>query len=305
MDFDQRDLRLFQAIARLSSITQAAESQHLSLPAASARVRALEGHAGVALLTRKARGVSLTPAGEAFVHHARAILLQTEELRADLREYARGLRGHVRVYANTTAVTDILPAVLPGFLKVNPQVNVELRERQNPEIVLGVLDGHADVGIVSMRMEAPGLRAMHFSTDNLVLVVPRGHVFAKRKAVSFAETLDEAHIGMHAGSTLSEQLASATAQLGRRLRLRVELSSFDAVCRMVAAGVGIGVVPALSARRHVLDLPIVQVQLKDAWRVRERYVLVREGEALPLYAQALVEALVRGGKSWASGERKP
>ena len=291
MDFDQRDLRLFQAIARLSSITKAAQSQHLSLPAASARVRALEGHAGVLLLVRKARGVSLTPAGEAFLHHARAILRETEELRADLREYTRGLRGHVRVYANTTAVTDILPAVLPGFLKANPQVNVELRERQNLEIVHGVLDGQADVGIVSTRMDAAGLRAIHFSTDNLVLVVPRGHRFAKRKSISFAETLDDAHIGMHVGSTLREHLATATAQLGRRLRLRVELSSFDAVCRMVAAGVGIGVVPALSARRHLADLPIVQVQLTDPWRVRERYVLVRDGEALPAYAQALVEAL--------------
>ncbi len=303
MDFDQRDLRLFLAIARLSSITQAAETEHLSLPAASARVRTLEVHAGIPLLNRKPRGVSLTPAGEAFLHHARAILRETEELRADLREYTRGLRGHVRVYANTTAVTDILPAVLPAFLKANPQVNVELTEKQNPEIVLGVLDGHADVGIVSMRMDAPGLCAIPFSTDNLVLVVPRGHRFAKRKSISLAETLDEAHVGMHAGSTIREQLSFATAQLGRKLRLRVELSSFDAVCRMVGAGVGIGVVPALSARRHLAEMPIAVVQLTDPWRVRERHVLFREGEALPSYAHALIDVLVKSGGKWGVAEK--
>ena len=292
MDFDQLDLRLFQAVAQLLSITRAAEAQHLSLPAASARMKALEQHAGVPLLVREARGVRLTPAGDAFLHHARAILRQTEQLRSDLHEYERGLRGHVRIHANTTAVTDILPAVMPAFLKANPKVNVELQERQNPQIALGVLDGQADVGIVSTRMDPPGLRAIHFSTDSLVLIVPRGHRFARRKNIAFAATLDEPHVGMHAGSTLREQLSKVTAEVGKPLKLRIELASFDAVCRMVAAGVGIGVVPEMSARRHLADLPLVQVELTDAWRVRERYVLVREGETLPAYAQALIDILV-------------
>jgi DNA-binding transcriptional LysR family regulator len=292
MDFDPRDLRLFRAIAQLSNITRAAELLALSLPAASARIRALEKHAGVPLLERHARGVTLTSAGQAFLHHARAILRQTEELKADLADYSRGLRGHVRIHANTTAVTDILPAVLPGFLKANPKVNVEIVERQNPEIVLGVLEARADIGIVSTHIESPGLRAVHFTTDRLVLVVPRGHRIARRKSISYAETLDEPHVSMHAGSTIRDQLAKATALSGRALKLRVELSSFDAVCRMAAAGVGVGIVPEISARRNLVELPLVQVELTDAWRVRERYALVREGETLPAYAQALVDALV-------------
>lgn len=305
MDFDQLDLRLFQAIAQLCSITRAAQAQRLSLPAASARVKALETRAGVSLLIRQARGVSLTPAGEAFLHHARAILRQTEDLRADMQEYHSGLRGHVRIHANTTAVTDILPAVLPDFLRANPNVNVELQERQNRAIVLGVRDGQADIGIVSTRMEAPGLRAIHFATDNLVLVVPQGHRFARRRSISFAQTLDEAHVSMHAGSTIREQLAVATAQAGKSLRLRVELSSFDAVCRMVAAGVGVGVVPDMSARRHLAKLPIVQIELTDSWRVRERYVMTRDGEVLPAYAQALIDALMACGTPLASQAERP
>lgn len=291
MDFDQLDLRLFHAIAQLSNITRAAEAQHLSLPAASARIRALEAHAGVPLLHREARGVRLTPAGEAFLHHARGILRQTEQLRLDMREYARGLRGHVRIQGNTTAVTDILPAVLPAFLKANPKVNVEVQERQNPQIAMAVLDGTADVGIVSTRMEVPGLRAIHFSTDRLVLVVPCGHRFARRKRIPFADTLGEPHVGMHAGSTLREHLSQVTALMGQTLHFRVELSSFDALCHMVAAGVGIGVVPEMSARRHLATLPIVQVELADEWRVRERYVLVRDDERVPAYAQSLIDAL--------------
>lgn len=293
MSFDLLDLRLFHSIAQLSNITKAAEEQHLSLPAASARVRALEQNAGVALLKREARGVRLTPPGEAFLHHVRGMLRQTEQLWADMREYERGLRGHVRIHANTTAVTDILPAVLPEFLHANPQVNVEIQERQNPEIAQAVFDARADIGIVSTRMEVPGLRTIHFSTDRLVLVVPKGHRLARRKSISLAATLDESHVGMHTGSTLREHLSQVTALLGRELRFRVELASFDAMCRMVAAGVGIGVVPEISARRNLSALPIVQVELTDAWRVRERCVLVREGEALPTYSQTLIDSLMR------------
>lgn len=291
MNFDLLDLNLFHSIGQLSNITRAAQAQHLSLPAASARVRALEERAGVALLEREARGVRLTPAGEAFLHHARGILRQTEQLRLDMHEYTRGLRGHVRIHANTTAVTDILPVVLPAFLHTNPKINVELQERQNPEIAQAVLDARADIGIVSTRMDVPGLRTIHFSTDRLVLVVPKGHRLARRKSISLAATLDESHVGMHAGSTLREHLSQVTSIMGRTLRFRVELSSFDAVCRMVASGVGIGVVPEISARRNLGELPIVQVQLTDAWRVRERCVLIREGEVLPPYSQAVVDAL--------------
>jgi DNA-binding transcriptional LysR family regulator len=292
MNFDLADLRLFLEVGQLSNITRAAQAQHMSLAAASARIKALEARAGVPLLYREARGVRLTAAGEAFLHHARGILRQSEQLRADMHEYGRGLRGHVRVFANTTAVTDILPAVLPAFLKVNPKVNVELQELANAQIALGVRDGRADLGIVAGQVDTLGLRAIHFSTDRLVLVVPRGHRFARRKSVLFAETLDDDHVGMHPGSTLQDFLATVTANLGRTRRLRVELSSFDAMCRMIGAGVGIGVVPESSARRNLADMPVVQVELEDPWRVRERYVLVREGENIPAYAQALVDALV-------------
>lgn len=292
MNFNAVDLRLFLAIAQVSSITGGAEARHISLAAASARVKALEEGAGVPLLIREARGVRLTPAGEAFLHHARAILRQTEALRAELNEYSRGLRGHVRVHANTTAFTDILPQVLSGFLQTHPRVNVELQERQNADILTDVLNGSADLGIVSARVDAPGIHSVHFSTDRLVLVVPRGHRLARRKPMAFTDTLDEDFVGMHPSSTLTQFLAAVTAGTGKPMRIRVQLSNFDAVCRMIGTGVGIGIVPASSAQRHLADMPVVQVELRDAWRIRERFVISREGEPLPAFAQALVDALL-------------
>lgn len=291
MHFDLTDLRLFVATADEGNMTRAAERQHLSLAAASARIKSLEAQSGLSLLYREARGVRLTPAGEAFLHHARGVLRQVDQLRVDLQEYSGGLRGHLRVFANTTAVTDFLPDILPSFLTDNPKINIDLQEKPNPEIARGVLDGRADIGIVAGKVDTLGLQAIHFSTDRLVLATAKGHRFAKRKKIAFAETLDEDQVGMQSGSTLQTFLAQVTDALGKPLKLRIQLSSFDAMCRMIGAGVGVGIVPESAARRNQAAMGIALVELTDAWSIRERYILVRKRQALPRYADALIATL--------------
>jgi DNA-binding transcriptional LysR family regulator len=302
MQFDLTDLRLFVRTADEGNLTRAAAAQHLSLAAASARVKALEAQAGLPLLYRQARGMRLTPPGEAFLHHARGLLRQVNQLSTDLQEYHAGLRGHVRVHANTTAVTDFLPEILPAFMIANPRVNIDLQEKPNADIARGVLDGHADLGIVSSAVDTLGLQAIHFSTDRLVLVTPRAHPFARRQTIAFADTLDEDQLGMHHGSTIHTFLTGVTDRLGRTLKLRIQLSSFDAMCRMIGAGVGIGVVPESAARRHRDSLQLALIELIDPWSVRERYVLVRDRERLPAYARALIDTLCEHYAS--SGERR-
>lgn len=292
MDFDLTDLKLFVSIAEEGSLTRAALLMHMSLAAASTRVKGLEVRAKLPLLYREPRGVRLTPPGEAFLHHAKSVLRQANSLRADLEEYGKGLRGHVRVHANTTAVTDFLPEILAEFLSRNHRVNIDLKERPNPDIALGVKDGQADIGIVAGEIDLLGLRSIHFSTDRLVLVVPRGHRLARVPAVAFADILDEDAVGMQERSTIQSFLSAISERLGKRLRLRVQVSSFDAMCRMISAGVGIGIVPESAARRNVRRMKLCRVELTDEWRVRERYILVRSGDKLPLPAQALIDAIV-------------
>ena len=291
MQFDLTDLRLFVATAELGNLTRAAERQHLSLAAASARIKALETQAGLQLLTREARGVRLLPQGEAFLHHARLVLHQTDRLRDELLAYGGGLRGHLRVFANTTAVTDFLPELLPAFLAAHPRINVDLQEKPNAQIPRGVREGRADIGIVAGNVDTLGLEAIHFSTDRLVLVTSRQHRFARRKRIAFAETLEEDAVGMAQGSTLQAFLAQITEHLGRRQKLRIQLGSFDAMCRMIGSGVGIGVVPESAARRNQQAMRLALIELGDDWCVRERYLLVRDRASLPTYAKALVEAL--------------
>lgn len=291
MHFDLQDLRLFVRVAESGSLTRAASLQHASLAAVSARIKSLEEQAGMQLLIRQARGVQLTPSGEAFLHHARLMLSQLESLRSDLQEYAGGLRGHLRVHANTTAVSEILPGVLPGYLAKHAGVNVDLQEKPNTEIAKAVLDGRCDVGIVAGPVDAFGLQSIHFDTDRLVLAAPRKHPLARRKAVSFAEVTNEDMVGMHQGSTLQNFLEAEARQLGKSLKLRIQLSSFDAMCRMIGAGVCVGVVPESTALRHQESQRIALVRLVDAWSLRERFILVRSRASLPAYVQDLIGIL--------------
>lgn len=291
MHFDLNDLRLFVATAELGNLTRASEKQHLSLAAASARIKSLEAQCGLPLLTREARGVKLLPQGEAFLHHARLMLNQTDRLRDELLAYGGGLRGHLRVFANTTAVTDFLPELLPAFLAAHPQINVDLQEKPNALIARGVRDGQADLGIVAGNVDTLGLESIHFSTDRLVLVTSRKHRFARRRRIAFAETLDEDAIGMQQGSTLQAFLGQITDNLGKRQKLRIQLGSFDAMCRMIGSGVGIGVVPESAARRNLESMQLALIELSDAWSVRERHLLMADSATLPTYAKALVETL--------------
>ncbi len=293
MNFDVLDLRLFVTAAELGSLTRAAERQHLSLAAASARLKALEEQAGVPLFRREARGVRLLPQGEAFLHHARAMLQQTEQLRAEMDEYGGGARGHLRVFANTTAVTDFLPEILPAYLQAHPRINVDLQEKPNTVIPRGVLDGRADIGIVAGQVDTLGLDQVHFSTDRLVLATHRNHRLAAREVVAFAETLDEDAVGMQPGSTLHAFLAGIADGLGRRQKLRLQLGSFDAMCRMIGGGVAIGVIPESAGLRNRDSLGLALVPLSDSWAVRERYLLVRDRARLPEHAAGLVEAVCR------------
>jgi DNA-binding transcriptional LysR family regulator len=291
MRFDLNDLRLFVAAAEEGNLTRAAGRQNLSLAAASSRIKALENQTGQALLYRQARGVQLSPPGQAFLHHARLILHQVEQMRTDMSDYAGGQRGHLRVFANTTAVTDFLPELLPSYLADNPQVSIDLQEKPNTAIVRGVHDGHADLGIVAGQIDGLGLERLHFSTDRLVLATARSHPLASRSQVAFAETLDEDAIGMQPGSTLSLFLSQVTEDIGRPMKLRIQLSSFDAMCRMIGAGVGVGIVPESTAYRYRDAMGLALIELSDAWSVRERYIVSRERASLPAYAQSLIERL--------------
>ncbi|OWJ66043.1 LysR substrate-binding domain-containing protein [Inquilinus limosus] len=301
MRFDLTDLRLFLHIAEAGSITAGAGRAALALASASARIRGMEAAAGTALLRRGRRGVAPTPAGEAVLHHARLVLQQMERLRGELGDYARGLKGHVRILGNTAAVTEFLPEPLAEWLAAHPRIDIDLEERPSHAIVEAVAAGLADLGIVADMAGggaaegggAEGLVRIPFRIDRLVLAVPRGHPLAARRRIAFAEALGEDFVGLSPGSALQDHLARHAARAGRPLALRVRLGGFDAVCRMVEQGVGLAVVPETAARRCRRSMAIRAVPLSDPWALRRLSICIRSLDALPAHARRLVEHLAQ------------
>ena len=288
MHFDLVDLRLFIQIAESPSMTQGARKAFMSPAAASARIKSLEESLASRLLYRDSRGVELTPAGKLFLHHARVIMRQVDYMKNEFTEYGAEASGHIKIFANTTAATEFLPEILAGFLAQRPGVTVDLQERISRDIVRGVMDGSTDLGIIAGPIKADGLQVIHFSTDQLILVTPLDHPLAARKKVKLTETLAYPHIGLHEGTTLLRFLNEQVALSGQTLNMRIKVYSFEAMCRMVEAGVGLAILPESSARRHQHTMGLHIVELDEPWRVRERSILVRDLEALPAVIRALI-----------------
>jgi DNA-binding transcriptional LysR family regulator len=291
MRFDLSDLRLFLNVVEAGSITGGAERLHLALAAASTRIRNMEAALGTALLHRQRQGVEPTPAGYALVRHARLLLQQAERMQGELAQYAEGLKGQVRLMSNTNALTEFLPEPLSAFLASHPQVNIDLEERLSDEIVAAVADGAADIGIVAATVEVAGLETLPFRTDRFVLVVGPVHPLAGLERIAFAELLEYDFVGLDRASALQRFLAEKAERVGRRLRLRVQLRGFDAVCRLVECNVGIGVVPATTAERLAKAMAIRNIELTDEWAPRNLTICVRRHADLPIHARDLVHHL--------------
>jgi DNA-binding transcriptional LysR family regulator len=291
MRFDLTDLRLFCDVVDEGSITAGAEKSALALAAASTRIRNMEATLGAALLTRSRQGVTPTPAGRMLLKHARGMLGQAARLREDLSAFAGGLSGEVRLLANTNALTEFLPEALSSFLAAHPHVSVDLEERLSDEIVGLIAEGVGDVGIVAGTVDVGALQTHPFRSDRFVVVAAPGHPLARRGRVSFAEVLDYDVVGLERSSSLQRFLVGKAAREGRPLKARVQLRSFDAVCRLVEAGVGVGVVPQTTARRAAKTMSLAVIDLADDWALRELTIVVRAEAELRPYARELVDSL--------------
>ncbi|MCB1412532.1 MAG: LysR family transcriptional regulator [Xanthobacteraceae bacterium] len=294
MRFDLVDLQVFVAVAEARSITHGAARANLALASVSERIRTLERALDVALLRRGRHGVTLTEAGESLLDHARIVLAAADNLRGDLAGYARGLKTSIRVLANTSSLSEHLPDLLARFLRDHPQVTIDTGEQESVGIAEAIAAGRAEIGIAVDAALPAGIERFAFRDDRLVLAVPAQDDLARRRAIDFSTVVARDFVGLAGASALQVHLATQVARLGARLRFRARLRDFDAVCRLVAAGVGIAVVPEAAARRCARMMPIRTVRIRDPWAMRRLVVCVRDLKALPKPARQLV-AHLRGG----------
>ena len=291
MKLDPVSLRLFVAVMEESTIAAAAAREHIAASAVSRRLADLEDALRVALFTRSNKGTEPTAAAYALLNLARGVLNDLDGIASQMRDYGAGVRGHVRVVANISAITQFLPAQLQSFMALHPQVDVRLQEQISTAIAQSVAENAADVGILNQGQYGDRVVQLPYRTDELVLVVPTGHALARRKSVRLADALPYDFVGAHPGSAINNQLTRAASEAGLPLRLRMQVTSYDALCLMVAAGLGVGVMPRGSVALYKGSQPIRVVTLNEPWAHRQLVLCVRSEESLSSVARLLVDHL--------------
>ncbi|UYA61394.1 LysR family transcriptional regulator [Pectobacterium colocasium] len=278
--FDLQSLRIFLQVAQTGSLTKAAEKFHITLSALSKRIAELERTVDCALFVRMPRGLALTPAGKELVNLASNVLSNVERMASEMNDYAVGVRGHVHMWANTSAVIQFLPQDLASFLQTRPLIRINLEEKLSKTVVTALAMGEADIGIFADNVGSQGVEKIPYRQDKLVVLVPPQHPLSARSEVSFNDTLHYDYVGLNSGSSLLKQLRDASDELGRVLRLRVQLSSFDGICRMIEAGLGISVLPEGAIRPEVLGTGLRAINLTDEWASRQLWLGVKSGAIL-------------------------
>ena len=288
---DLTSLQLFVAVCELGSIGKAAEREFIAPSALSKRLSDLEATLGTPLLHRHSRGVHLTPAGQSLLHHARSVLFSLERMQAELSEYSDGARGQVRVHASISATVQFLPEDLGAFIRAHQGIKIDLEEHLSSEVIRAVQEGAADLGICNTADGVGELQTLPYRQDQLVLIVPSGHVLAAQAAIAFEETLAYDHVGLHSNSSIYVAMRQAAWSLGQSIKLRIQVTGLDAMCRMIHNGLGIGVMPrqAFELVHGVSELACVP--LTDAWATRRIDLVARDFSTLPRTARLLVDHL--------------
>jgi DNA-binding transcriptional LysR family regulator len=290
-DLDILTLQLFVAICEEGTLTRAAQREAIAPSAVSKRVVELENAFGVDLFIRGAKGMALTAAGQTMLHCARLILQSVSTIGVELKEYSQGVRGYVRIRANISAIVQFLPEDLKSFLSSHPDIKVDLIERPSRAIVDEITNGAADLGICSGDVDSGQLAKVIYRHDRLVLVVESTHALAQRLDVDFRDSLDFDHIGLHADSSIFARSMIAARQLDKPLKLKIHVPGFDALCRMVQAKLGIGIIPDRAFAIIGKPLGLRAVQIRDDWTRRDLVIVYRGSQTLSVAAKLLLEHL--------------
>lgn len=274
--FDFVSIRLAVLCAQTGSLTMAARQCNLVLPAASRRIKDLEATLGFQLFDRHSRGLVVTSAGRVFMRRGLALLQEMDALAAELHDLHHGVMRHIRLFSSTAAINQFLPPLLAQYEVMNPEVQVDLTEQVSAQVVLALRDGRADVGVFVQGPDTEGLDVVDFRRDELILIAPKNHRLAKRSPIAFADTLDESWISLNPGAALLQQQHSAAMAAGRPLKLRTQVASLDAVAHMVAAGLGIGMLPKAAAMPIIREKKLAWRPLSDAWARRRLQLGIRK-----------------------------
>jgi DNA-binding transcriptional LysR family regulator len=289
---DLMSLSVFCFIARAGSISKGAEQANLAIGAASRRLSELELSLGVLLFERHSRGVVLTPAGVALKKHSERILDEIRQLTSDMEDYSKGLKAVVRLWTNTAALSQGLPAELAVF-EAAQAIRVELQEQDSRAIVLALLDGRADLGVVAEGTMLLGLQTTSYKEDRLVLAIPSTHPLTSAPTIRLTDTVGFDFVSLPSETSLTQRLASHFAELGVAVKIRFHVRSYEAMWHMVAAGMGLAILPRAAAQTFIRTTAVQIRDIEESWAQRRLLIAARGFDVLPRASVALLEHLKR------------
>lgn len=299
MHYDLTDLKLFIAIAEEGNVSRGAAHCHLSPSSASLRLKALEENFGTRLFTRQARGVTLTAAGVVMLEHARRCMAQLGQMHADMTPFSAGILNHVTLFANNNAINSWLADDLLPFFQSFPSARIALEERLGPEIVVAVAERRADLGVIAIDTHHPDLEFLPYRDDRLVVVTACGAPLADTESVRFEACLDSPFVSLQNGTAMHTYLVNNANALGRELDVRIQVSGYPAVLRLVASGVGIGIAPLSAVMANGRKDQLSVIKLDEPWAIRHHRLCVRPET---LRQNVLVIELIKSLKSAALEE---
>ncbi|MDE2415545.1 MAG: LysR family transcriptional regulator [Comamonadaceae bacterium] len=292
MRYELSDLRLFLEIAQARSLTAGAAAVFITPSAASYRLKNLEQALGTSLFERTPRGMDLTPAGDAVLQHVRELFEGIARMQGDVSRFISGAKGHVRLIANSSALNGFVTPTLGRFLVAYPGIDAEIEERQSETIPAAVLAREADVGIFAGPSDVQGLATHPYAVDRLVIVTPREHVLAAQTRIRLGAALDFDFVCMARSSSNYLFLRDSAQRLGKAVRARLHAHSFDAVLSLVAAGVGIALVPSSLLGGRLQPEQIAVIALDEPWALRELNLVVRQDARFPDFITEFVNFLL-------------
>lgn len=307
---DLQSLRIFLAACEMRSMSKAAESLNIALSAASRRLNLLEQELKTPLIARRPHGIEPTAAGVTMMNYAREVLRLGDKLKLRLDEHRSGIRGYVRVSASSSVLVQRLARDLSQFVRQNPQIKVDLDERPSEATISAVLNKQADIGIIVRDSQVAGVEIIDYAGDRLAVALPRDHPLSRRRELDYADILDEDLVALESGTATHRLLSSRALELGRPMKVRVQVRSFEVMCLMIGQGLGIGILPELAARPLADALNIRLVKLAESWAQREYAICVRTREAVEAPSSRLIAFLTSSaaeevGSGRATVKRKP
>lgn len=291
MKHDLASLNIFLCVAEEKSLTRASVRAHIAVSAVSKRIAELEGRIGTPLFVRFARGVELTTAGEALLVHVRRVFASIDEMDEELASFSDEIKGSIKFYATTSALSQFLPFDIATFTRKYPKINLDIEGRVGGAILRLLKNGGADLGVFAAQSIPENIDIFRYRTYELAVAVPLAHPLAGKSFIRYEELSDYPVVAQHADSLLYEHLEREANKRGFKLRVSVRVSSFDCMCQLVACQYGLAIMPRETIEVYAKSIPIVAVGLDETWASRDLVIGVRANRILDPAVKALVEHL--------------